>query len=172
MLQEPLTLYKLILLYLLKRAGLPLSKTRVRDFILEKGYTNYIILNQAIGELLDAGMITEQLINERSHFSLTEEGAQTLAFFQVNISDITKDEINTYLRENKLELISELSVTANYDRSSTGEFEAHLLAKEKGIPLVEITLSVPAEETAASICRNWREKNEEIYQMLVERLFS
>ncbi len=172
MLQEPLTLYKLILLYLLKRAGLPLSKTRVRDFILEKGYTNYIILNQAIGELLDAGMIMEQLINERSHFSLTEEGAQTLAFFQGNISDITKEEINTYLRENKLELISELSVTANYDRSSTGEFEAHLLAKEKGIPLVEITLSVPAEETAASICRNWREKNEEIYQMLVERLFS
>ena len=172
MLQEPLTLYKLILLYLLKRAGLPLSKTRVRDFILEKGYTNYIILNQAIGELLDAGMITEQLINERSHFSLTEEGAQTLAFFQGNISDITKEEINTYLRENKLELISELSVTANYDRSSTGEFEAHLLAKEKGIPLVEITLSVPAEETAASICANWREKNGEIYQMLVERLFS
>ena len=47
-----------------------------------------------------------------------------------------------------------------------------LVLQEKGIPLVEITLSVPAEETAASICRNWREKNEEIYQMLVERLFS
>lgn len=151
---------------------MPLSKKRVCDFILEKGYTNYIILNQAIGELLDAGMIAGQQINERSHFSLTEEGAQTLAFFQGNISDITKEEINTYLRENKLEVISELSVTSNYDRSSTGEFEAHLLAKEKGIPLVEITLSVPAEETAASICRNWREKNEEIYQFLVGELFS
>lgn len=172
MLQEPLTLYKLILLYLLKRAAVPLSKTRVCDFILEKGYTNYIILNQAIGELLDAGMIIEQQINERSHFSLTEEGAQTLAFFQGNISDITKEEINTYLRENRLEVITELSVTANYDRSSTGEFEAHLLAKEKGTPLVEITLSVPTEETAASICRNWREKNEEIYQFLVGELFS
>ena len=172
MLQDPLTLYKLIVLYMLNRVNFPMTNAQVSDFILEKGYTNYIILNQAIGELLDAGMITEQLINERSHFSLTEEGAQTLAFFQGNISDITKEEINTYLRENKLELISELSVTANYDRSSTGEFEAHLLAKEKGIPLVEITLSVPAEETAASICRNWREKNEEIYQMLVERLFS
>ena len=149
-----------------------LSKKRVCDFILEKGYTNYIILNQAIGELLDAGMIIEQQINERSHFSLTEEGAQTLAFFQGNISDITKEEINTYLRENRLEVITELSVTANYDRSSTGEFEAHLLAKEKKIPLVEITLSVPTEETAASICRNWREKNEEIYQFLVGELFS
>lgn len=172
MLQEPLTLYKLILLYLLKRAAMPLSKKRVCDFILEKGYTNYIILNQAIGELIDAGMITEQLINERFHFSLTEEGSQTLTFFQGNISDITKEEINTYLKENRLEVISELSVTANYDRSSTGEFEAHLLAKEKGIPLVKITLSVPAEETAASICRNWREKNEEIYQFLVGELFS
>lgn len=171
MLQEPLTLYKLILLYLLKRAALPLSKKRVCDFILDKGYTNYIILNQAIGELIDAGMIAGQQINERTHFSLTEEGAQTLAFFQNNISDITKEEINAYLRENKLELQNELSVTAHYDRSTSGEFEAHLLAKERGIPLVEITLAVPAEETAASICRNWREKNEDVYQMLVGMLF-
>lgn len=171
MLQEPLTLYKLILLYLLKRAALPLSRQRVCDFILDKGYTNYFILNQAIGELIDAGMIAQQMINERSHLSLTEEGSQTLSFFQANISDVTKDEINTYLRENRLELLSEVSVTANYDRVSTGEFEARLLAKEKGIPLVEITLSVPSKDTAAAICRNWREKNEEVYQMLVEKLF-
>lgn len=171
MLQEPLTLYKLILLYLLKRAALPLSRQRVCDFILDKGYTNYFILNQAIGELIDAGMIAQQMINERSHLSLTEEGSQTLSFFQANISDVTKEEINTYLRENRLELLSEISVTANYDRVSTGEFEARLLAKEKGIPLVEITLSVPSKDTAAAICRNWREKNEEVYQMLVEKLF-
>lgn len=171
MLQEPLTLYKLIILYLLKRAALPLSRQRVCNFILDKGYTNYFILNQAIGELIDAGMITSQLINERSHLALTPEGSQTLAFFQSNISEVTKEEINTYLKENKLELLSEISVTANYDRASTGEFEAHLTARERGIPLVQITLSVPSEETAASICRNWREKNEEIYQMLVEKLF-
>lgn len=171
MLQEPLTLYKLIVLYLLHRAALPLSKRRVCDFILYKGYTNYIILNQAIGELIDAGMIAEQLINERPHLSVTEEGVQTLGFFQKNISDVTKEEINDYLRENKLERIAEISVTAGYDRASTGEFEAHLAAKEKGIPLVRITLSVPEEETAVAICRNWRERNEEVYQCLVEKLF-
>lgn len=171
MLQEPLTLYKLIILYLLGKASMPLSKKRVCDFILDKGYTNYIILNQAIGELIDAGMVASQPINERPHLTLTEEGAQTLSFFQSNISDVTKAEINAYLKENKLDLISEISVTANYDKASTGEYEAHLVAKERSIPLVRITLSVPAEETAASICRNWREKNEEIYQMLVEKLF-
>ena len=81
MLQEPLTLYKLIILYLLKKAALPLSKQRVCNFILDKGYTNYILLNQAIGELIDAGMVLPQQINERSHLSLTDEGAQTLSFF-------------------------------------------------------------------------------------------
>lgn len=171
MLQEPLTLYKLIILYFLKRASLPLSKQRICDFILDKGYTTYIILNQAIGELIDAGMIASQLINDRPHLSLTEDGAQTLSFFGSNISDVTKEEINSYLKENKLELLSEISVTANYDKASTGEFEARLLAKEKNIPLVQIALSVPTEETAVSICKNWLEKNEEIYQFLVEKLF-
>lgn len=166
-----MTLYKLIILYLLGKASMPLSKKRVCDFILDKGYTNYIMLNQAIGELIDADMVTSQLINERPHLTLTAEGAQALSFFQSDISDVTKAEINAYLKENKLELISEISITANYDKASTGEYEAHLVAKERGVPLVQITLSVPAEDTAAAICQNWREKNEEIYQMLTEKLF-
>lgn len=166
-----MTLYKLIILYLLGKASMPLSKKRICDFILDKGYTNYIMLNQAIGELIDADMVTSQLINERPHLTLTAEGAQALSFFQSDISDVTKAEINAYLKENKLELISEISITANYDKASTGEYEAHLVAKERGVPLVQITLSVPAEDTAAAICQNWREKNEEIYQMLTEKLF-
>lgn len=171
MTQELLTLYKLIILYLLGRASLPLSKKRVCDFVLDKGYTNYISLNQAIGELLDTGLIISQPINGRPHLSLTAEGTQSLSFFQSGVGDAVKEEINAYLKENKLELLSELSVTANYDKASTGEYEAHLSAKERGIPLVRITLSVPSEATAASICKNWREKNEEIYRFLAEKLF-
>lgn len=171
MTQELLTRYKLIILYLLGRASLPLSKKRVCGFILDKGYTNYIILNQAIGELIDAGFVVSQPINGRPHLSLTAEGTQTLSFFQSDIGDAIKEEINAYLKENRLELLSDLSVTAHYDKASTGEYEAHLTAKERGIPLLRLTLSVPSEETAASICKNWLEKNEEIYQFLAENLF-
>ena len=45
------------------------------------------------------------------------------------------------------------------------------LAKEKGITLVDITLSVPSEDIAASICDHWQTKNESIYQYLVTELF-
>ncbi len=170
--QDPQTLYKLIILYMLQEAALPLSRGRIRDFILEKGYTNYIILNQSIAELLDSGMIKMQVLNSLPHLSLTGEGEQTLSYFKNNISEITKAEVRDYLKENKLDLRNEISVTADYYKSTTGEYEARLLAKEKDIPLVEITLSVPAQDTALAICDNWRERNEEIYQFLVEKLFS
>ncbi len=41
----------------------------------------------------------------------------------------------------------------------------------RGICLVDITLSVPTEEMAASICDNWQAKNQQIYQYLTRELF-
>ena len=66
---------------------------------------------------------------------------------------------------------NEVSILADYYKSTSGEYEAHLVAKDKGISLVEIKLSVPTEDTAAAICDNWQVKNQEIYQKLIEQLF-
>ena len=52
-----------------------------------------------------------------------------------------------------------------------GEFEAQLVAKDKDVDLVNIRISVPTQELAASICANWQKKNKEIYQYLTEQLF-
>ena len=40
--QEPLTLYKLIVLYLLNKVSFPLTMAQVSDLILEKEYTSYL----------------------------------------------------------------------------------------------------------------------------------
>ena len=55
MLQDPLTLYKLIVLYMLNRVTFPLTTAQVSDFILGKEYTNFLTLQQVINELTDAG---------------------------------------------------------------------------------------------------------------------
>lgn len=60
MLQDPLTLYKLIVLYMLNRVTFPLTAAQVSDFILGKEYTNFLTLQQVINELTDAGMIATQ----------------------------------------------------------------------------------------------------------------
>ena len=168
---DPLTLYKLIVLYMLTRVDFPLTKAQVGDFVLGKEYTNFLTLQQAIGELIDAGLVTAQSIRNRTHLTITREGRETLSFFQNQINDSIKTDIDDFFRENEIELRNEVSILADYYKSTSGEYEAHLVAKEKNIDLVNITISVPSEETAVTICDNWQKKNQDIYQYLISQLF-
>ena len=168
---DPLTLYKLIVLYMLTRVDFPLTKAQVGDFILGKEYTNFLTLQQAIGELIDAGLVTAQSIRNRTHLTITGEGRETLRFFQNQINDSIKSDIDDFFRENEIELRNEVSILADYYKSTSGEYEAHLTAKDKNVDLVNITISVPSEETAAAICDNWQKKNQDIYQYLISQLF-
>lgn len=156
---------------MLNRVSFPLTAAQISDFILEKEYTNFLTLQQVINELTDAGMISSQSIRNRTHLAITEEGKETLNFFQNRINDAIKNDINTYFRENEFSLRNEVSVLGDYYKSTSGEYEAHLVAKDRGIKLVDITLSVPTEELASSICDNWQKKNQEIYQHLIKELF-
>ena len=156
---------------MLNRVTFPLTTAQISDFILEKEYTNFLTLQQVINELTDAGMVTSQSIRNRTHLAITEEGRETLTFFQNRINDAIKEDINSYFRENEFALRNEVSVLGDYYKSTSGEYEAHLVAKDRGINLVELTLSVPTEEIAASICDNWQKKNEDIYKYLIQQLF-
>ena len=156
---------------MLNRVTFPMTTAQVSDFVLEREYTNFLTLQQVINELTDAGMISSETIRNRTHLSITDEGRETLNYFQNRISDAIKQEINTYFRENEFTLRNEVSVLGDYYKSTSGEYEAHLVAKDRGINLVDITMSVPTEEVAAAICDNWQKKNLEIYQYIVGQLF-
>ena len=156
---------------MLTRVDFPLTKAQVGDFILGKEYTNFLTLQQAIGELIDAGLVTAQSIRNRTHLTITGEGRETLRFFQNQINDSIKSDIDDFFRENEIELRNEVSILADYYKSTSGEYEAHLIAKDKNVDLVNITISVPSEETAAAICDNWQKKNQDIYQYLNSQLF-
>ena len=168
---DPLTLYKLIVLYMLERVDFPLTKAQIGDFILEKEYTNFLTLQQAIGELTDAGLITAHSIRNRTHLSITKEGRETLNFFGNQLSSGIKEDVGEFFQKNEIQLRNEVSILADYYKSTSGEYEAHLTAKDKGVNLVDITISVPSKETASTICDNWQRKNQDIYQYLISQLF-
>lgn len=171
MLQDPLTLYKLIVLYMLDRVTFPLTTAQISDFILGKEYTNFLTLQQVFSELADTGLIETRSANNRTHLTITSEGTETLHFFENRISLAIKSEIHAYFQEKEYILREEVSVVSDYYKSTTGEYEAHLIAKERGVNLIDLTLSVPSKELAESICNNWMSKNQDIYQYLIEQLF-
>lgn len=181
MTQDSLTLYKLIVLYMLDRVTFPMTAAQVSDFFLEREYTGdfvpgkeysgFLTLQQVISELTDAKLVSSEAIRNRTHLSITDEGRETLQFFQNRLGDSIRQDINAYFRENEYALRNEISIAGDYYRSTSGEYEARLTAKDRDLRLVEITLSVPDESTAASICDNWQKKNQEIYQYLTRELF-
>ena len=68
---ETLTLYKLMILYLLKKVDFPLATTQISDFILGMEYTHYFRLQEALSELREAGMIEAENTYRRTLYHLT-----------------------------------------------------------------------------------------------------
>lgn len=171
MTQESLTIYKLIVLYILNRVSFPLTKSQVSDLVLEKEYTTYLTLQQVFNELTQTGLVDAKKLVNRTHLQITQEGRNTLSYFQNQVSDVIKEEINEYLKLHELEMRSESSIRSNYYKAVNGEFETELTAMDKEVNLVTVRLTVPTEELAISICENWQKRNREIYQYLTTALF-
>ena len=168
--QEPLTLYKLIILYMLEQVDFPLTTAHINDFILEQGYTNYMTLQQALSELTDAGLVSTQTIRNRTRLTNTKEGSETLRFFGNRISDAIREDIAKFFEENEIALRSEVNINADYYKSTSGEYEVRMVARDKEALLVDLTLSVPDKKLAQQMCDNWDKKNQEIYQFLMTTL--
>ena len=156
---------------MLGKAAFPLTKAQVGNFILEKEYTNYLTLQQVIAELIDADLIDAKSSRNRTLLAITDEGRETLSFFENRINDSIKKDIGDFFSDNEMEMRNEVSILSDYYKAVSGEYEAHMLANEKGVKILEITLSVPDEDTASAICANWQNKNQDIYQYIIKQLF-
>lgn len=171
MTQDPLTLYKLITLYMLDRVTFPLTKAQIGDFLLGHEYTNFMTLQQVIAELIDAELIHAASRHNRTYLEITEEGRSTLSYFENRINDSIKEDILAFFAEHEMEMRNESAIVADYYKATSGEYEARLLIKEKDVTVVNLTLSVPDEDTAAALCANWQKKSQSIYQYLISQLF-
>lgn len=169
--QESLTLYKLIVLYMLDKVAFPLTQSQISEFVLDKGYTNYLTLQQVLSELIETNLVTAHTTLNRTQLTITQEGKDSLGYFEGRIGEAIKKEILEFFKENSMELRNEVSVVSNYYKTVNGEYEAVLNAKEGENTLVEIKLSVPTPQIASGICDNWNKKNQEVYQMLTKMLF-
>lgn len=167
---EALTQYKLIVLYMLDHVDFPLTNTQISNFVLEKEYTTYFTIQQAISELISAGLIRTESTHNNTHYYITSAGRETLSFFPDKISAAIKTDVLSYFAENKMELKQEISVLADYYKTTSQEFAARCQIKEKDRSLIDLTITVKTREQAEAVCANWQKQNEEVYGFLMDLL--
>ena len=170
--QEPLTLYKLIILYMLEQAGISLTNAQVSDFILEMEYTNYFNIQSAITELEKNNFISLETIRNSTHLHLTDEGKAVLGYCIQDISNAIKRDVKAYLEKNRAEIMEETLVLADYYEVAEHEYTARCIVKDGTSNAVEINLNVASEDEASTICANWKEKSQDIYAYLIQNLLA
>ena len=167
---DPITLYKLIVLYMLKKIDFSMTNAQISNFVLDQGYTTYFTLQSVLAELTEAGLIHQETIQNTSFYTITPEGEETIGFFGNKISRSIRDDIDKYLKENKMQLRNEVSVIADYYRNTVGEYSVRCRVKEKNSDLIDLTLSVPEEAQAKAICKQWQKKCQTVYEYIMQEL--
>lgn len=167
---ESITLYKLIILYMLDRVDFPLSNSTIVGFILETRYTDFATIQQVLGIIQDDGLIDVESSRSNTSYTITDLGREMLEFFGNKVSDEIKTEINDYLKKNKYELKQAANVVSEYYRTTAGDYAVHCCVKENGYSLIDLTVSVPDEDVADSMCGKWKEKSQAIYEFIIKNM--
>lgn len=167
---ETFTLYKLIILYMLNKVDFPLTTSQISEFVLDKGYTSYFKLQEALSELTSSDLIRTETTHNRTLYHLTENGAETILYFSNKISAAIRKDIDDFLKEKQYDLKEEASVKADYYLRTNREYEVRCQIVENGSSLIDLKLTVPTEKEAEAIVNHWNLKNQEIYALLLSNL--
>ncbi|MDO4438839.1 MAG: DUF4364 family protein [Eubacteriales bacterium] len=170
MIQEPETLYKLMVLYMLDQVSFPLTNPQLSRFFLDKEYTTYFTFQKVISDLVDSGLIVDRHAGNSTRYEITDAGKETLGFFGNDISQAAVADMDEYLKVNKFRLRSEAGMTADYYKESSQNFMVHCEVREGKNVLIALDLSVPDEKSASDICANWQEKSQAIYSYAMRTL--
>ncbi len=164
------TLYKLMILYMLSKVNFPLTNSQMSTFMLEKQYTDYFTFQETINSLVADSFIKRSNYQNNTQYQLTKDGVDTIAFFYTKISSSIREEIDEYLITNKYNLKNESGTTSDYYRTTDGTYMTDCKVKEGNINIIELSLNVPLEEQAETICAKWRENSQEIYEFIINKL--
>ena len=167
-----MTHYKLMNLYMLHQVNFPLTNAQLSNFFLDREYTTYFTLQQALNELLDAGLVKKETMRNSSRYEITKEGEETLEFFGKNISPAIVSDMDEYLKQNRFRMRNEVGLISDFYKSTNQDYIVHCEVREGKAVLVNLDISVPDKEQAEIMCNHWKDRSQEIYAYVMKSLMS
>lgn len=167
---EPFTIYKLTILYMLDKAGFPLTNTQISNFFLEQEYTDYFRVQEVIGDLVNADLINFESTHSNTQYTLTAAGRETLGFFKDKITDGIENDVKRFFEKNKLEFRQENFILADYYKTTNQNYDVRCQVRSDSTTVLDLTLAVTTKEQAEAICNNWKNSNEDVYTYLMDIL--
>ena len=169
---EPLNLYKLMTMYMLKKVNFSITNTQISGFFLDKEYTSYFVFQQVISELIESNLVSVETVRNTSYYKITNDGIETIELFTSKIPVAIIDDIDIFLIDNKYELRNEVGTLSDYYKSTNQDYIVTCQIKEGATTLIDMNLSVPSEDVAETMCNNWKDASQELYATIMKKLMS
>jgi predicted transcriptional regulator len=161
---------KLLLLYILERIKLPVSKNQITEIVLKNNFLNYFTLQQYISELIAAGFIEYTEVSGKNRLTVTSKGHKVLDMFLNRLSEDKTKIVDLYIEENINTIKQQIDLTADYTIANNNSFTVNLKAVEKGITLIDLKLNVVSNKQARDICTRWKNNSSELYNEIINIL--
>ena len=166
---------KLLILYLINRMELSMSRSQITDFVMTKDFMDHFALEQTLAVMTEQGLLEATKVNAQdensTRYTVTDEGLKNLEYFENHIPRTARILINQYIVENRGKIKRYYESTANYFPNIEHEdFQVKCGVYEDNRVLLELIVSVDTREQAKLIQANWRNDSSGIYQKIIDAL--
>ena len=167
---------KLLIIYLINRMELSMSRAQITDFVISKDIMNYFVLEETLTDMVEQGLLETTSENAQdantTRYTVTNNGLISLEYFENHIPRPMRTLINQYVEENRGKVKRDYEVNANYfPIAGTDDFEVKCGIYEDYRVLLELAISVDTREQAKQIRANWTSSNASmLYQQIIDAL--
>ncbi len=168
--QQLNTLYKLMTMYTLSRVDFALTNSQITNVFLDLGYTNYFNVQYALGELVESGLVHEEAYPDYRYYALTDSGLESIEALRTSLAASIRTDIDDYLKKMRLEFREAVSTRSEYYKTTEGDWAVRCRVMEHTTALIDLTLTVPNETQAKVVSKEWKDKSQEIYALVIQKL--
>ena len=163
---------KLLVLYILYQSEhmgecAHMPKQLLSDFISEHINANYFVVQQSILELCQEGYISQFVENHKDCLEMQQKGLETLQYFFSEIPKSVMDKIDEIIYNSVKEYKDNEDIVVDYWKEDEGCYTASLKIYDKDKNALHFALSLPNEQDAQILARQFKERPFEVYQKLI-----
>ncbi|HHV60547.1 MAG TPA: DUF4364 family protein [Clostridiaceae bacterium] len=161
---------KIILLYTVEKANMPISNLQITKILMENRMMNYFVLQHFLTDLCENGHLQTEKKDNQTFYSITDSGKKLLSYFLNIVPAGFKKTIDEAIYSFRRSKKYETAIKAEYTAKSENDFIVKLSICEGDFSLIELNIAVGSRDNAREICSRWKSNPQEIYSEIIETL--
>lgn len=161
--------HKLLILYTIRQLG-SVTNLQLLQFMVDNELMDYMTLQLALGEMVDAGQLALLPHALGDLYQLTAQGEEALSMFVKRVPFSRRKAAQEAASAWKRRFELEQQLLSHFDKREDGQFILTLSLLENNAPLMLLRLLLPAWNMADLFARTWPRQAQGIYDRVIRAL--